>query len=432
MRGTNRRRFLKGAGATGIAVGLTGCVGELESYLGGSDSPDDGNGNGTGNNSTQETDESTPTDDGQEGEVLVDFSNGVEDWYDLDSYGSFEAISEVRNGEQGIRLTAGEDEPYVGAVTAFSEPIDLRGKSLSVSFMAMSPQNHRLEVQPVAPDQGNLLRLNRTNTGPLGHWMNLDMGATGERGDPDLSEVYELRLIGRQRSQGQTIDMAIDQIRVLDAPDTGKVMLTWDDCHQSHARAFEIMEEFGFAGVDGVITHAVGASSRLDTGQLRQMNSSGWDIVSHPHPQGSGSAVLTEENWSESEQREIIENSKNWLETRGFEEGAQYYIAPGNTRDATNMELLREYHEASISYGGGNIGLPVTDPHTVGRVNGTNLDAIQRYIDLAEKYNQLVAPMWHSIGDSPEADITEADFRALLEYINSADVEVVTMSDLVG
>ncbi|QLD87498.1 polysaccharide deacetylase family protein [Natronomonas salina] len=405
-------------------------MGDLDRYLGtGDENPDDGN------DTVPQTDEPTPTDDGEEGEdgeLLIDFEDGVDDWYDLDTYGSFEATNDVKNGEGGIRLLADEAEPYVGAVKAFSEPVDLRGKTLSVSFRAKNPQIHRLEVQPVAPDQGNVLRLNRTHTGPTNHWMTLDMGATGERGDPDLGEVYELRLIGRQRSQGQAIDMAIDEIRVHDAPDTGKVMLTWDDCHHTHTRAFDIMEEFGFPGVDGVITHAVGASSRLDVSELREMNSSGWDIVSHPHPENNGSAVLTEENWTETEQRDIIEKSINWLETRGFEDGAKYHIAPGNIRDATNMELLREYHAGSISYGGGNVGLPVNDPHAVGRIDGTSVEAVKNSVDLAEKYNQLVAPMWHSIGDNGEDfDISEDDYRELLEYIDDADVDVVTMSDLV-
>ena len=431
----NRRRFLKGAGATGLALGLAGCVGELDSYLGDGNAP--GNGNGRKNGTTNGTDDQTTTEDGggdgRPGEVLMDFADGVDEWYDLDDYGSFEATNDVRYGEQGIRLTAGAEEPYVGAVRAFSEPLDLQGKSLSISFQAANPQIHRVEIELIAPDQGNTLELNRTNTGPRNHWLTLDMGATGENGDPNLGEVYELRLIGRDRAQGEPIDMTVDEIRLHDAPEKGKVMLTWDDSHHTHTTAFEIMEEFGFAGVEGVIHHAVGSSTRLDTGQLRQMQSSGWDVASHPHPQGNGSAYLTEENWSESEQRKIIEDSKNWLETRGFEDGAKYYIAPGNMRDATNLELLREYHKASISYGGGNQGLPVNDPHAIGRIDGNDPETVKQYVDLAEKYNQLVAPLWHSIGDDPEEfTITPDEYRNLLEYIDAADVEVATVSDLIA
>jgi hypothetical protein len=428
----NRRRFLKGAGATGLALGLAGCVGEIDSYLGNGDTT--GTGNGTAGNGTESPQESeTPTGDETPGEVLVDFSEGVDQWYDLDDYGSFEATTDVRRGEQGIRLLAGQDEPYVGAVRAFSEPLDLRNKSISVSFRAASPQIHRLELQLIAPDQGNTLNLNRTNTGPTGHWMTLNLGASSETGNPDLGEVYEMRLIGRDRGQGAEIDMTIDEIRTHETPDSGRVMLTWDDCHETHARGFEIMEEFGYAGVEGVIHHAVGTGSRLDTSQLRQMQSSGWDVVSHPHPQSNGSASITADNFSESEMRGIIEDSQNWLQTRGFDRGSKYYIAPGNLRDATNMELLREYHDASISYGGGNLGLPVTDTHTVGRINGSDPGTVKSYVDLAEKYNQLVAPMWHTIGgNDQDVDITEDQFRDLLNYIDGADVEVVTLSDLVS
>lgn len=96
-----------------------------------------------------------------------------------------------------------------------------------------------------------------------------------------------------------------------------------------------------------------------------------------------------------------------------------------------NLELLREYHDSSMSYGTGNTGLPVSDTHTIGRFNGTEPATVKEYVDYAETYNQAAVILWHTIGNDPnEFEITESTFRELLEYIEAADVEVVTQSDL--
>lgn len=374
--------------------------------------------------------------DGGSGEVLEDFSEGIDNWYELDSNGDFSETDDVSNGERGIRLVADEGEAYVGAVRAFDDPLDLSGKNVSVSFRAASPQVHRVEVQLVAPDQGNVLELNRSHTGPLDYWMWADLGATGEEGDPDLSEVYEMRLIGRDRAQEEPIDITVDEIRTHDAPDQGRVMLTWDDNHGTQERAFEMMEEFGFPGVDGVITHSVGNGDRLDVHQLREMQDAGWDIVSHPHHPESGSQPLIADNFSEDEIRSVLEDSIDWLERRGFEDGASYLITPGNLRDATHMEIVKDYFEMTVSYGGGPVGQPLTNSYAVGRFDGYDPEDVTEYVDLAEKYNQLTIPMWHSIGeegeevDGEEVDVTVEQFEELLQYIDDADVEVVTLSDL--
>lgn len=424
----NRRRFLTTAGAAGLSIGLAGCMDTVSDYTGYGDGGNGGDGplpaeDGTG-------------DSGRSGEVLEDFSDGVDAWYDLDSNGEFSEADDVSNGEAGIRLTAGEGEAYVGATRAFDDPVDLSGTNLSISFRAASPRIHRVEIQLVAPDESNLVELNRSHTGPLDYWMWADLGATGEEGDPDLSEVYEMRLIGRDRAQEEAIDITVDEIRVHDAPDQGRVMLTWDDNHGTQYRAFELMSEYDFPGVEGVITHSVGNGDRLTVHQLREMAEAGWDVVSHPHHPEQGGQPLIADNFSEDEISQVMQDSIDWLQQRGLEDGSKYVVTPGNLRDATHMELLKEHHEKALGYGGGPVGQPITNPYAIGRFDGYDPEDVTEYVDFAAKYNQLTVPMWHTIGEQgdqvggEEVDITVEQFEDLLQYIEDADVEVVTLSDL--
>ncbi|WP_255171641.1 polysaccharide deacetylase family protein [Natrononativus amylolyticus] len=433
----NRRRFIASAGAAGIATGLAGCVDSLRDTGAGGDDDDGGANNtstdgGNGGGDTDEADDPVEDDD-EVGELISDFDEDFDSWYELDSYGDFGTeTDEYKTGERALRMVAEEDDAYVGVQRSFSEPLDLEGKNLSLALKVNEPEFYRIEVRLHAPGSGNMLHLNRTHTGPSNHWMRVDLGATGETGSPDLSEVYDIQIIARRRDQDDPdLDFVVDELRAVDAPDTGVVMLTWDDNHESQWRAFEMMEEYGFPGTAGVIHHAVGAGDRLDTGQLREMQSAGWDIVSHPHPEGNWSTPFTEEDFDENEQRQMLEDSKRWLQQRGFEEGAEHYIAPGNVRDATNVELLREIHESSLSFGGGNTGIPMTDTHAMGRIDGHDVDLVKDYIDLAAKYKQACIPMWHVVGEEYDnAEVTEDEYEEILEHIDDADVEVVTQSQI--
>jgi sugar phosphate isomerase/epimerase len=421
-----RREFVLASCATGLGLGLAGCT-----DLGSDDDPnesDGGNGNesngGNGENGEDPSDEPV-------GETIEDFED-LDDWELLDDYGEFEAeTDDVSTGSQAMRLRSGEDDPYVGVRRTYDEPLDLSENHLSLAFKAEAPEEHQqIELRLLAPDEENALYLNRIHTGPTDHWMRVDLGATEDRGEPDLSEVTELQLVGRTRNDDDGADYIVDELQIVDAPDQGLVVLTFDDNHETQYTAFEMMEEYGFPGVEGVIHGAVGDDDRLDLEQLREMQDAGWDVVSHPHPPGQWASPLSE--FDEDEQREILEESIEWLEDNGFQEGAEHYIAPNHVRDATNLELLREYHESSSSYAGSNLGAPLTDPHTIGRIDAYEVDVVTEFVDLAEKYNQVCSPLWHVIGEEyDDHEMTEDEFAAVLEHVDQADVEVVTQSALV-
>lgn len=430
----HRRRFVAALGAAGLSSGLAGCAVTDDSGPG--NETDGSDGNETDGTSGNETDGDGDGGDGgpnrdHDREVVDDFEDDFDLWRDLDTYGEFGAETEdPYDGSRSLRFVADEDEPYVGVTRAFSDPIDMSGKTLSVALKVNEPEVYRIEIRLLAPGQGNMVHLNRTHAGPTGTWLRVDLGATSETGSPDIGEVYEIQVVGRAARGEDPVDFVVDAIHLDDAPDQGMVMLTWTGDHESQFRAAEMMREYDFPGVAGVVHQTVGGGNRLDIPQLREMQQAGWDVVSFPHPP-NGSGPLSQ--FDENRQRQIIEDSRQWLRQRGFEEGANHYIAPGDHRDATNLELLREIHESSMSFGGANIGVPLSDPHTIGWFSGGNLGTVGDYVDLAEKYNQLSAPMWSILGEEYDNhEITEDEYESLLEYVDERDVRVVTPSDLVG
>ena len=370
----------------------------------------------------------TPTETGptELGSQLEGFED-LEYWYTLSDQGSIEATGDgAYRGPQSLRLRASGDDEFAGAFTAFSEPRNVSGKNLSLAVKVDAPQIAKLSVALLAPDRGNMVRMTRTFPGPQGAWVRSDMGVTTVRGDPDLSSVQEIRLVARRRDQNaDEIDVTVDDIRLVDAPDTGYVTFTFDDTHESHYnRAFPMMEEYGFAGVEGVISDAVYRGDRLDVGNMREMADAGWDMASHPKV---GSTLLTE--YSERRQRQIIRDNKQFLEQKGFRDGARHFLTPKNMVGPTTMELVSEFHESLYTFGGMPNGRPPTTNYYNSRITAANNDTIREYVDNAARFGQHLVLNSHAIG-SGGGDLAEDDFRAILDYVDQAEVEVVTCSDV--
>ncbi|WP_436925477.1 polysaccharide deacetylase family protein [Halosimplex amylolyticum] len=350
----------------------------------------------------------------------------LEYWYALSDQGTIEPESEgVYAGSQSLRLRASGDDAFAGAFTSFGEPRDFGGKNVSLAVKVREPAIAKLSVALLAPDESNMVRMTRTFPGPVGAWVRSDMGVTAVRGDPDRSAVQEVRLVARRRDQdGAAIDVSVDDVRLADAPDTGSVTFTFDDTHESHYEtAFPLMEEYGFSGVEGVIADAVYRGDRLDVGMMTEMADAGWDMASHPYV---GEKLLTE--FSAAKQRRVVERNKQFLVDKGFEEGARHFLTPKNMVGPATMRVARDVHDSLYTFGGMPNGRPATTNYYNSRIAAANTDRIRRYVDYAAEFGQHLVLNHHAIGTGAGA-LAETDFAALLEYVDGADVDVVTCSD---
>ncbi|WP_415379387.1 polysaccharide deacetylase family protein [Halosimplex sp. TS25] len=361
--------------------------------------------------------------------ALLEGFEDLEYWYALSDQGAIEPESEgVYAGSQSLRLRASGDDAFAGAFTSFGEPRDLAGKNVSLAVKVREPAIAKLSVALLAPDESNMVRMTRTFPGPVGAWVRSDMGVTAVRGDPDLSAVQEVRLVARRRDQdGAAIDVSVDDVRLADAPETGSVTLTFDDTHESHYEtAFPMMEEYGFRGVEGVISDAVYRGDRLDVGMMTEMSDAGWDMASHPYV---GDRLLTE--YSAAKQRSLIEENRQFLVDKGFEEGARHFLTPKNMVGPATMRIVRDVHDSLYTFGGMPNGRPATANYYNSRIAAANTDRVEQYVDYAAEFGQHLVLTHHAVGTGA-GEISESDFAALLEYVDGADVDVVTCSDVLA
>lgn len=89
-----------------------------------------------------------------------------------------------------------------------------------------------------------------------------------------------------------------------------------------HSRAFPILEEYGYPAVAAVVPNSLNREGRLSIDQLREMRDAGWNIASHPE-HGTGLADMDPE-----EARGFIESDFEYLDNRGFPDGARHMFVP--------------------------------------------------------------------------------------------------------
>lgn len=428
-----RRSVLGAAGAIGL-VSLAGCVtGD------GNDPPTSTDGNdtytdtdGTDVDSVDDQDDD-PADDENEndlehlpGESVDDFEN-LDKWFAFVGQGTLEATADdVYGGTQSAHMHAEEDIEWAGIYREFSEPLDLSGKNLSLAIKFTGRDLLDLRVQIIAPNTNNLLNLRRTLTGPADRWMRVDLGANFQETQPDLFDVREIRVTARRRGgEGGPIDVSVDDLRAVDRPDTGYVMLLFDGTLEAHHEtAFDIMQEYEFAGVESVIPEAVDNDGRLSLQQMREMRDAGWDMIARPRV---GGQFMHE--FSREEQEGMIRRTQTYLRNRGFEDGAKHFFTPRNVIGPEGMDLVREYHEQAFRFGGAPNGLALTDPHNLGHFSAANGGDTKAFIELAAQYDQLAIPRFGDVGGD---GMSEDAFRDLLDHIDEADVQVITATDLLA
>lgn len=423
----HRRAFLATVGLGSAA--LAGCTGSLDFGNGdddGDDGNDDENGNGGDDGSDVEDDyeESDVTAPAiASGDLVDDFEELA--WHPMDDdHTTVEESDDALVGDHSM-LVESDDESQAGAFRVFRDGLDIEGQHLSFAVKVDSPLPARVILEARAPGRSDQLTSARSIPTEFDGWMRVEAGWTGERGEPNLGNIQELRIWvePRQGAEG-SISFQVDDMRATESGDQGYVVLTFDDSVESqYTTALPMLEERGWPGVAAIIPNSLHRPNRLTLDHCREMRDAGWDVSAHPHE------ALPEFDSSE-DRVHYLQNARDYIANRIHEEGARHYFAPYNRMDAESIHDVREVYETSFIFGGQPGAAPPAEGHMLSRVNGHNASELTRMFDLAADYNQVVFTMVHGVGDGDLDDVSEEAFEELLDEIEARDLEVVTVSEL--
>lgn len=427
----NRRGFLAALGASSFA--LAGCA-AIDDQSPNEANDDNGTRNAETGDAESEDEESEEPDEPQDvtppaidhGELLDDFGT-ADDWNPIE--GEVRGDGETALvGEQSLRIeNAGS---IAGAFRAFPDGLDVEGHNLSMAVRVDSPRPVRIALEIDAPARSDQLQAVRTVLGDHEGWLRMDAGWTSSRGEPNLGNIQEMRIYANAGEETE-IRFWIDDLRATPAADQGYVILSFDDGVASqYTNALPILEAYDYPAVAAVIPNGLNREGRLHIDQLREMRDMGWDISSHPDP----GMKLTELDAEAVRQR--IESDQEYLDNRGFPDGARHMFVPYHAIDQEVIDIVRDYHESCFYFAGNTSNVPPTDAMHLSRVDMHDFEGFTRLIDAAAEHNQLTVGLAHGvvdeeeIGEDPLADMTTQQLEELLEYIEESDIEVITPSQL--
>lgn len=354
--------------------------------------------------------------------TLFDGFEDLSSWHTYD--GSIGAdLSTVNQGVQSARLVATRDQPRAWIYRRFEDGLDLSDRDLSLAVHPREGNTRatQFRVQVLAPDRDNRVEMWHP-VGGLRGWVRLDFGPTEFVGDPDLTDVREVR-IQTWVGGGKAVSCNVDELRTTPKLPEPTVVLTFDDIDTTqYDTAFPIMQKYGFPGVLGVIPWLTEEPGRISADRLAEMRDAGWDVVSHPQGEEALPAYSVEE------QEEMIRTSKQWLLDNGFEDGARFIIWPLNRADETTLDLGAKYHYMGF-LGGRCPSGRITGPQTISRVNGDDVETTIDMLETAKRSRQSVVIMYHTIGGGGNR-ITAEEFERTVRKIDELGFRVATASDL--
>jgi len=416
----DRRAFL--ATATAVTAAVAGC----------SSNPDDEN--QTTSREPESTPTSTETETSTSGRMVppaIDYGDPLTD-FDQSRWsgvrGETLTLDEETtvSGKQALRV---EDSGNNLSTLAFTPttPISLEGRNLSMAVKVEAPVGGRFEVRFRSPNRKNRYVCTRHLPPMMDDWMRIDFGITRGWNGPDISNIREIRFEVKG-PKGSEIKYWLDDVRATEAAGTPHAILAFYGGLESHyGTVFPILQDRGMSAVVPVLPAAIGSDGRMDIGQLREVRDAGWDVSSFPL-RGRPLPEMSEER-----QRKVITEDKQFLEQKGFEDGARHFFSPTDNIDGSTVEILRDVHETAFVYGGGSANVPPTAPYTVPEINGFDYDSSRDVVLRANKHDQVITLVFEEIGDE---GMSVEDFEKQLDRIENNEyaggLDVITPSELVA
>ncbi|KDE58420.1 polysaccharide deacetylase [Halostagnicola sp. A56] len=408
----NRRAYLAMTASAASSLCLAGCAGTEPLDSSNADSTDDGRSDREG----PVTPASGVVEPGSEDD-FEDLSRWTADAGSL-------SVDPDRAfvGSQSARLTIGSSATTGRISKTFDEPVDVSNVVPGVAITAetvVSPWLRLLDAN------GNRIDYRRTVTGGL-PFMRYNFGIDVLDDSFDETAVTEVHLqLWAERGTERTI--WFDDLHFVPRPETGKVMIQFDDTHVTdHTEAMPLLSEYGYGAVTFVNPNYVGKDvagfERLSESQLADLHDAGWCLSNHTDTHADMPTLERD-----AQEREL-RRGKAWLEERGYEEGAKYFAYPFGNFDATTVELVDEYHE--IGYAG---GYPVqgytSNTALASRISEPDREQAQVAFERTARMPGITSVFYHELEGEFRTDFEDM-LEVLHEYESAGEIDVILPPDV--
>lgn len=325
--------------------------------------------------------------------------------------GSLHRVTEdaVAGSQSALLRSDGEDR--VRIVRELSPPVDFSGLWPGLSLATDAPASPTVRL---VDDDGDWVDF-RHRPGANTELVRANFGIDDVEGEPELERTAEIvvdQWVGEETSQ-----LWIDDLRFLSGPATGRVMIGFDGgFEEEYTVGLPILEEFGYPATTFVNTETLREEAhheggRLAVPQLEGLADAGWTVASR------GALEAEYPTLTEEEQAALIEEAVDWLEGRGFGDGAAYFSYPRGGYDDRTLELVESAHELGFASGfpaAARIGNPLLCPKLV----EPDVETAKAAIDRTAAFGGITALCYRRPGPT-----SWEDFEETIAHLASLETE---------
>ncbi|QLK27490.1 polysaccharide deacetylase family protein [Natrinema zhouii] len=365
-------------------------------------------------------------------------SNGVEPIETIDDFESLDSWETAGGtltpdpsrsivGTQSARFEIPTSERSGAIATTFSEPRDL---SDVVPGLAIAADDLVVPWIRLVDDDGNEFDYRRGFKGGL-PLQRYNFGVESVPSTFDHTAVRKIYVMVWAGDGSQTV--WLDDLHLVARPETGKVMIQFDDAHVTdYTKALPMLEEYGYPAVTFVNPGRIEAETRgaddpggfprLTVDQVHELHDAGWVIANHcySHPE----LPTLDPAAQESE----ISRGKDWLETEGFEEGAQYFAYPFGEYDERTLDLVEQYHDIGFA-GGRPVQGYAVNPQQMSRIGDPGVEQARTAIERTASMRGITSLFFHRL-EGEVLTAFEATIETIREYESAGELDVILPADL--
>ncbi len=208
------------------------------------------------------------------------------------------------------------------------------------------------------------------------------------------------------------------------------VVITFDDGFEStYTVAFPIMQQYGIKGTVYVTPAWIGSPGYLTVTQLTALQNAGWTIANHSWDHPPLPSLTTTQITNE------IQTTIDWLNSNGFADGAYHLAYPFGQYNNNVLQVASNLGiKTARTVNWGTISIGDTDylelPIILIRMDTTR-NEWQSELDSSIAQGNTVIFLFHDIVTGNPVyleDVTVANFRTIIEYINQTGVKTETIS----
>mgnify|MGYP001590399688 CR=1 FL=1 len=244
-------------------------------------------------------------------------------------------------------------------------------------------------------------------------------------------------IINYSKSQmvGREITVLNNIRKEIPTQNEGKVIIIFDDGHQTISYITEMMEKYGFKGNIAVIGKYVNKyKSYLFLEELLELqNNYGWDIVSHSFYHQNAIIEYYDQDNLKGFEEDILRMSK-YLSDNNLNSAPNWYVYPQGTTNQDIKEIVGKYYKfarVTKSAEGSNTFEDSLAVKAFSVRDTASPERVINEIDKAKENNYTLFLTFHrfKLSDEEEIGYHIDDFEKILKHINQQNISVKTLSE---